>query len=329
MAKTGNLRVIQEYMKSLQSSGAIRQVKIEASPEKKTGGSGAGKFIDSTKTINGKKVAGQTNTITGRFHPFAGQGGGAEKAGKAFLLPDNETTVLSFDGGRTFKGEDGKTHPMPPGALPLNVTISGDELNALKAQQQVSEELETTTTPPATDPIEAAKAGTGPRASVAAAFDAVAGGLGLDTLIGKEGLFKNTQDSRQFLRTVKQEVSSALRSSRPSVWDQKRIDKLVPDPDKFFTNPRTEARKFKVMDKALRREVEFNKKAIKKATSAKEINKLREANTSMERILNSISPEQQGQGQDNVPEVSTKAEFDALPKGTVFIDTQDGKKYKK
>jgi len=75
---------------------------------------------------------------------------------------------------------------------------------------------------------------------LAAAFDAIAGGMGIDLVLGKEGFFTETQENRQVLRTIKQIGKAALmNSSRGAIWEQQRIDRLFPDPDRFWRNPRT------------------------------------------------------------------------------------------
>ena len=88
---------------------------------------------------------------------------------------------------------------------------------------------------------------------------------------------------------IKQVGKQALmNSARGAIWEQKNIDKLFPDPNTFFTNPVTEANKFKVLREVMIEERAVNNKAIVSAISPKEIDKLRTANTDINRLLSLI-----------------------------------------
>ena len=220
-----------------------------------------------------------------------------EKAGQNWMLP-NKTTVISYDGGRTYNTPNGPV-AIPPNAIKVPGGATLTELNMAESKRQAAGEggEETPTSPGGISPKGASLKGTGPYATAMAAFDAVAGGLGLDTLIGKNGLFPETADARQYLRSVKQIGKAALmNSSRGAIWEQQRIDELFPDPEKIFTNPRLEARKFNNLMDVLVVEKAYNNQAIMAATNAKEIEKYREANNEINRLVELIREPQGGGG---------------------------------
>jgi hypothetical protein len=148
-----------------------------------------------------------------------------------------------------------------------------------------------TDTAPVNDPItgmsaeDAAKIGTGPWANLGAAFDAVAGGLGIDKLFGQEGFFQTKQQARQQLRLIKQLGKSALmNSSRGAIWEQQKIDQLFPNPSTIFTNPVTEAKKFKAVRKQLLVAKKYNNQAINMSNDPKEIRQLQDSNNNINRL---------------------------------------------
>lgn len=218
-----------------------------------------------------------------------------DKTGQNYLLPSGQT-VLSYDGGRTYRTTQGDI-PMPEGTVkvPGGATIEGIRVEKARELAKTALEGEPALTT-ARSPEEAARGGTGPYRAFAAAIDAIAGGLGADRVFGRNGLFPDTQKNRQFLRTIKQLGKSALiNSSRGAVWEQEKIDKLFANPDKIFRNPRTEANKFQVIRDTLTIERNFNNQAIVDAVSLKEITKLRESNNEISRLLALLGGgEQQG-----------------------------------
>ena len=214
-----------------------------------------------------------------------------------YLLPDN-SIVRSFDGGRTYEEADGRTHSMPYTAVKITATVTGEELGMIKAKGAVEKETKIATGLLETKTAEeAAKGGTGPYRKLAAVIDNVLGGVGVDIIFGKEGIFPDTQENRQILRTIKQTGKMALMtSSRGAIYEQKIIDTLFPDPDKTWRNPRIEANKFKVLRQTLITEREFNNRAIQTAVSPKEVSDLRKSNTEIDRLLALMGQGQPKQG---------------------------------
>lgn len=240
----------------------------------------------------------------------------AAKAGQQYLLDDGRTRT-SFDGGRTYV-EDGKTYPMPANAI-KRAAITGEEAAMDIAKRQLGESTDKPVVPPdQRDMVEAAKSGTGPIAMFKATIDAVLGGAELDTVFGLDGFFPATQENRQALRTIKQLGKAALmNSSRGAIWEQEKIDRLFPDPDKMITNPRTEAKKLKVIRETLLIEKRFNNEAIPSTVTPKELADLRKSNTEIDRLLALI-----GTGEDTIATVSNTEEYNAVPSGSQYKDPQ-------
>lgn len=240
----------------------------------------------------------------------------AAKAGQQYLLDDGRTRT-SFDGGRTYE-EDGKTYPMPANAI-KRAAITGEEAAMDIAKRQLGESTDKLAVPPdQRDMVEAAKSGTGPIAMFKAAIDAVLGGAELDTVFGLDGFFPATQENRQALRTIKQIGKAALmNSSRGAIWEQEKIDRLFPDPNKMITNPRTEAKKLKVLRETLLIEKRFNNEAIPSTVTPKELADLRKSNTEIDRLLALI-----GTGEDTIATVSNTEEYNAIPSGSQYRDPQ-------
>ncbi|MFH1883437.1 MAG: hypothetical protein ABIL62_12085, partial [Planctomycetota bacterium] len=102
--------------------------------------------------------------------------------------------------------------------------------------------------------------------------------------------FPDMADAKQYLRSVKQMGKAALmNSARGAIWEQQRIDELFPDPDKTFTNPRIEARKFGNLMSILSQEKTFNNQAIIESLTPKEVEKYRTSNNEIDRLLSLIS----------------------------------------
>jgi hypothetical protein len=222
-----------------------------------------------------------------------------------WLLP-NLDVVRSFDGGKTYVGENNKSVQMPFGAFKFSGQFTGTEISTLKGKKALGKESKPATEQ-SSSAIEAARAGTGVWANVGAALDAVAGGVGIDTMLGKDGFFKDTQDARQKLRIIKQLGKSAfMNSSRGAIWEQKKIDKLFPNPNMIFVNPSTEARKVESLRKALAIEKDFNNQAMEKSANPKEIERFTQSNTDIDRLLAHLGVGEQQGGE--LPALSPQAE---------------------
>ena len=212
----------------------------------------------------------------------AGTKPGTTKTGVNFVTPSGDV-VLSVDGGLT----DRTGAKIPPGSIKVTGQTPLSETLAQRARTEAVQDIETQPTGAVGfDAREAALAGTGPFATLAAATDAVLGGIGLDKIFGDDGFFPDIQEARQQLRLLKQTGKAALlNSARGAIWEQEKIDQLFPDPDKIVRNPRTEAQKLKAIKTTLRQEVNFNNRKIASGATAKEIEKLRLSNFDLERTL--------------------------------------------
>jgi len=263
-----------------------------------------------------KSTRGQVRSVIGREptnstvtwgEPFEGPGGAlfqksslgqvkaiegkpTEKTGQNWILPDR-TPVISYDGGRSYKDQAGVSFAMPPNSIKIPGGATLGEINIIDAKRQAAAELEKESQGEGgTSPKGAALVGTGPYMRVASAFEALAGGLGADVLIGQNGFFPQMADAKQYLRSVKQIGKAALmNSSRGAIWEQQRIDELFPDPDTTFTNPRIEARKFSNLMDVMGAEKKFNNQAIVSSVTAKEIEKYRTSNNEIDRLFELIS----------------------------------------
>lgn len=179
---------------------------------------------------------------------------------------------------------------MPQSAIKVPGGATLGELNMNEAKKQAAAELGTGVSGIGKSPKRAALEGTGPYGRLGSAFEAVAGGLGMDILVGQQGFFPDMADAKQYLRSVKQMGKAALmNSARGAIWEQQRIDELFPDPDKTFTNPRIEARKFGNLMSILSQEKTFNNQAIIESLTPKEVEKYRTSNNEIDRLLSLIS----------------------------------------
>lgn len=165
-----------------------------------------------------------------------------------FLLPDRRT-ALSYDGGRTYLDpRTGASLPMPAGSVRLGLESGAAESRAARQSYEASQSLQgeaQTGEPGRRDLSQAARqGGTGPWSNLAASVDAVAGGIGLDKITGKEGFFQDTTDNRNALtRLIQMTKEAFIVSDRGSEWEQKMVARMYPNPETFWANPATEARK--------------------------------------------------------------------------------------
>jgi len=242
---------------------------------------------------------GKKDAISGVFYPvrkatqkdikdiITGPESPGDKTGQNWVLT-NGSTVISYDGGRTYSS-NGKSLSIPSSAIKVPGGATLNEVRMQDAKAEALADLEIST-PGTLSPKENVLSGTGPYKRIASVFEAVAGGFGLDALIGMQGFFPKIADAKQFLRSVKQMGKTALmNSSRGAIWEQQKIDTLFPDPDKTFTNPRIEARKFGNLLEVLNTEKRFNNQAIVSAINPKEVDKYRTSNNEINRLIAFIS----------------------------------------
>jgi hypothetical protein len=183
---------------------------------------------------------------------------------KAFQINNNET-VLSYDGGRTYASRDGQIKSMPSeGVVPLSDTIAYEVMRAEQIRavagnklRELDERLGRTMTGGdrdnprplnlnevglVRDAMQAARGGTGPWSGIGALVDNVVGGMIPNDAIRM--YFQDNQENRQFLRGITILLRSAfVNNPRYPVAEMERIAPLFPDPDAFFKNPETEAQK--------------------------------------------------------------------------------------
>lgn len=219
-----------------------------------------------------------------------GQYGGSAQN---WMLPDG-TVVSSFDKGRTYIDESGKQKPIPTVGSYKVQPATATDVRAMKAQKAAREELKDIPKQKREDFRQAARQGAGPYAMLAAGLDAVAGGLGADALLGKDGFFKDTQESRQALRFLKQTSKEALmNSARGAIWEQERIEQLFPNPDAFFRSPATEARKLGTLVKLAKQRKAENLREMQSAVDPKVIQDLGKFNAGLDVLIRAIGEQPQ------------------------------------
>ena len=198
----------------------------------------------------------------------------------AFLVPGDTpgggaSVRMSYDGGKTYIGSDGKPRLTPPNAFALSDTIAYDVYRREKvrsdARQWLNEnditlnngqyfgkveggvdipEITKKEKALVTDVLQQIRNGTGQWSAIGAAVNSVAGGFMAPETFSE--LFKETEEGRQFTQLVYVLGRSALASNpRFAVADLEVTGKLFPNPDKFFANPETEANKIVSLMKAL------------------------------------------------------------------------------
>lgn len=254
-----------------------------------------------------------------------------------WVLPD-KTIVTSFDGGKTWTDDNtGESHKIPrKGSAKINTTATVATLGMFAAQRQAQDELTEMGEP--TEPSQAnvankARTGTGPWSNLRAATDAFVGGIGVDKIWTDGGLFPETQNNRQALRLIKQIGKAALmNSSRGPIWEQQKIEALFPNPDTFWVNPSTEARKFGQIRDALITEKRYNLQALTHSVDPKEANRYRSSNSEIDKLISLIGPKEKAPSGTSAtatpsgnPELDSPvvigdddAEYDALKSGQLF-----------
>lgn len=239
--------------------------------------------------------------------------------------------VNSDDGGRTFiDPETGRRESMPPGSVKFGLETGVKEARKVAAIQQAEkmvERLAPALAASETPEAMVAAAGTGPWSSILAAADAVIGGT-----FNVKTMFPENTDNRNALRIMKQlGKSGLLNSSRAPVYEQKLINDLYPDPDKFWANPDAEMRKIPLLVDTLNRQLLGNSEMIASGSANEDqVSKLSESNIAIVQSLAmlGLTPGerfQQGGEPGAIPTPQTQEEFDALPSGAQFRDPDDGK----
>lgn len=215
----------------------------------------------------------------------------SDKTAVNFETPDGEI-VTSYDGGRTYLHPETRQEiPMPGGAIRIGTETGAEYARSKRLfEANKSGDVPQTESPPRPNMTAAAAKGTGPWSNLKSAFNAVAGGVGLDEAFGKEGFFPENEDNRQWLLILKQTGKYALmNSSRGAIWEQQVIEKLFPNPDNFWTNPRTEASKLPKLRDTLLMEKEINDRMLsQRILNPTETAKVIASNIDIERTLGMI-----------------------------------------
>uniref|UniRef100_A0A6M3J944 Uncharacterized protein n=1 Tax=viral metagenome TaxID=1070528 RepID=A0A6M3J944_9ZZZZ len=212
-----------------------------------------------------------------------------------FRLPSGDI-VLSQDGGKTYLSSNGKKYPMPADSIKITQSTSLSEMNLEKAKSKAGKDLsETNISGEPLNMKKAALGGTGPYRKLFSAIDNVAGGLGVDMAFGADGLFPETQENKQRLQELRQLIKPAfMNSSRGAVWEQEQINKLVPDPEKIWRNPRNEAKKIGNLRNVLGILKSEHNQTISQALTLEEAQEARAAIRNIDRVLTLLGTPQTG-----------------------------------
>lgn len=210
---------------------------------------------------------------------------------KSYLLPNNKN-VLSND-GKTYEGEDGRRYKLPTNAVPLGAETAYDTVQ--QARSQANAAAENGKLPPEQPRVsleDVAKAATGPYNAWQAGVNATAGGLGFDKLLGQDGVFRDTEANRNYLRLVQQTGKGALiNNPRFPVKEQETVDNLFPNPDKWVTNPRTEADKVPLLRDRLNMQLRINNEELQRpGIDRQRRDKLESNNIETKRTIELLGP---------------------------------------
>jgi len=182
---------------------------------------------------------------------------------------------MSFDGGKTYIGDDGMPRLLPTEVIPVGDTVAYEAYKREKVRTDARKFLSANDTnleaglgteqyapgkgfEPITkqdkklvkDVLAEVRAGTGVWSSIFAGTNAVLGGTIAPETFSE--LFKETEEGRQYTKLIYTLGRSALASSpRFAVTDLQVTGELFPNPDTFFANPVTEANKIVSLMEAL------------------------------------------------------------------------------
>jgi len=188
----------------------------------------------------------------------------------AFLVPNSTpgggaALRMSYDGGKTYIGEDGLPRALPSDVVPVGDQVAYDVYSREKVRNDAKAFLSANDTALEAgmgfrneegtqtaitkedkklvrDALSQVRAGTGVWSSIFAGVNATVGAVIAPETFSE--LFKETEEGRQFTKLVYVLGRSALAASpRFAVADLETTGQLFPNPDTFFANPVTEANK--------------------------------------------------------------------------------------
>lgn len=180
----------------------------------------------------------------------------------------------------------------------------------------ISNEQQKTQQPEGRTIGQAVEAGTGPIANIQETVSNIFGPF-------MEGaLFEETTSARQQIRTFSQVAKSGLvNNKRFPVAEQEIVARLLPDADKFFTDPDTARSNLKQLKSSLTEFKTAKEKELKKKTlSSKRKEDLSDQISRLDELLSMM---------EEKLSVSTQDEIDKLKSGTEFIWGPTGKTFRK
>lgn len=187
---------------------------------------------------------------------------------------------------------DGNKRPMPGGSGGFRVAseTAAAENRLAQIQQRAEKSIRGKETEVERTMFEAAKKGVGVIPTVKAAIDAVIGGLGIARVFGnEEGMFKESQEARQFLRTMNERIKRTLaQNPRFAEAEVKRLGESLPDPDRAWQNPDTASNNIIVLRNTLNEIYDTTNSSLFDAITVldfKEISRLMTKQAEIERML--------------------------------------------
>ena len=203
---------------------------------------------------------------------------------KAFLVPNSEpgggaSVRMSFDGGQTYIGSDGKPRQLSPDAFELNNTQTYDVYKREKIRSQAKQwladrdddivsglsfdasvdpnvksnpnnvKINPTERKQVKDTMRQIRAGTGPYSAIYSGLNAVLGGFMAPEEFSE--FFGETEEGRQFVQLLYVVGRSSLAASpRYAVADLETTGQLFPS-SRFVQNPASEAKKLRRLVEAV------------------------------------------------------------------------------
>jgi hypothetical protein len=206
---------------------------------------------------------------------------------KAFLVPNSEpgggaSVRMSFDGGQTYIGSDGKPRQLSPDAFELNNTQTYDVYKREKIRSQAKQwladrdddivsglsfdasvdpnvksnpnnvKINSSERKQVKDTMRQIRAGTGPYSAIYSGLNAVLGGFMAPEEFSE--FFGETEEGRQFVQLLYVVGRSSLAASpRYAVADLETTGQLFPS-SRFVQNPASEAKKLRRLVEAVNAE---------------------------------------------------------------------------
>jgi hypothetical protein len=261
-----------------------------------------------------------------------------DRAPENYIIPNEDGTrqvVLSAD-GQTYKAADGSLKKLPFGSFKQGSENAAEAVRQNEVSNRAQTSLNNTPAASARPAAEGpTRVGTGPWSNVQAGLNAALGDATYH-LFNKDGLFRETQANRDYLRQIAQFGKAALvNNPRFPVAEQEIVGTLLPNPDQFWANPRTEAQKIPLLRNTLNEQLRTHNEELAKGGLTKEhVSEIQRKKTQIEQAIRLLGPGDASLGalgggdQPKEPEPKKRpVHIDDVPPGVPFI--QKGQRFMK